>query len=104
MKLKHTAGVLALALFTLSGASAIAAEMPVAQQEASVTSELTVNINTADEETLADLLNGIGEARARAIIEYREANGPFRSAADLEAVSGVGERIVERNLAVIRVQ
>lgn len=104
MNIKHTAGVLALALFTLSGGSAVAAEMPVAEQEVHAGSALTVNINTADEETLADLLNGIGASRARAIIEYREANGPFESAADLEEVRGVGDRIVERNLAVIRVR
>ncbi len=37
-----------------------------------------VNVNTADAETLADELNGIGPVKAKAIIEYREQNGPFK--------------------------
>lgn len=56
----------------------------------------TININTADIETLADL-NGIGQAKAEAIVAYRDANGPFQSSDDLTNVQGIGERTVERN-------
>ena len=38
----------------------------------------TININTADIETLASL-NGIGQSKAEAIVAYRDANGPFQS-------------------------
>ncbi len=62
-----------------------------------------VNVNTADAETLAVELNGIGPAKAQAIIEYREKHGPFKSPEDLSLVKGIGERTVELNRADILV-
>jgi len=56
----------------------------------------TVNINTADIETLA-ALNGVGPAKAEAIVAYREANGPFQSAEELGNVKGIGAVTVEKN-------
>ena len=56
-----------------------------------------VNINTADAETLSSQLVGVGEAKAQAIITYREANGPFKSAADLANVKGIGEATLMKN-------
>ena len=50
----------------------------------------SVDINTASAEEIADTLQGIGLARAKAIIDYREANGPFKSPEDLVNVQGVG--------------
>jgi competence ComEA-like helix-hairpin-helix protein len=50
--------------------------------------------NTAPEVELARLPR-VGPALARRIIEDRERNGPFHSAADLARVPGVGERLVE---------
>jgi competence ComEA-like helix-hairpin-helix protein len=50
--------------------------------------------NTAPETELARLPR-VGPALARRIIEDRERNGPFHSAADLRRVPGVGERLVE---------
>ncbi|SFB37232.1 competence protein ComEA [Acetitomaculum ruminis DSM 5522] len=47
-----------------------------------------VNINTADEQTLT-LLSGIGEKRARDIIDYRNSNGNFSSVEDLKKVKGI---------------
>lgn len=56
---------------------AIAAEPQAAAQTQIVATidQPRVNINTADIETLARELNGIGAAKARAIVEYREENG-----------------------------
>ncbi len=62
-----------------------------------------VNINTADADTIAAELKGVGPAKAKAIIEYREKHGPFKSADDLSLVKGIGVRTVEINLANIRV-
>ncbi len=62
-----------------------------------------VDINTADAETIAAELDGIGLARAEAIVAYREANGPFRTADDILAVKGVGEKILEANRQNIRI-
>ncbi len=63
-----------------------------------------VNINTADAETISAELKGVGLAKARAIVEYREKHGPFRSPDDLSLVKGIGERTVEINRADIKVQ
>jgi len=54
-----------------------------------------VDVNRA---TAAELeaLPGVGPALAARIIAYREANGPFASADDLDAVSGIGARTLER--------
>ena len=60
-----------------------------------------VNINTADAQTIADSLNGIGEKKAQAIIEYREKNGEFKTIESLTEVAGIGEKTVEKNKADI---
>jgi competence protein ComEA len=54
-----------------------------------------INVNTADAELLVEL-PGIGPSRAEAIIEEREANGPFENADDLARVSGIGTATVDR--------
>lgn len=63
-----------------------------------------VNINTADAETLAAELNGIGLSKAQAIVQYRTTNGPFQSAEELVEVKGIGARTVEMNQDNILVQ
>ena len=62
-----------------------------------------VDINTADAETLSAELDGVGLAKARAIVEYRQKYGPFKTAEDLSLVKGIGERTVEINRDNIRV-
>jgi competence protein ComEA len=62
-----------------------------------------VNINTADAETISAELQGVGLSKAQAIVEYRQVNGPFKSADDLIAVKGIGERTLEMNRANILV-
>lgn len=64
---------------------------------------MTVNINTADAATLAAALDGVGAARAKAIVEYREAHGPFRSVDDLAQVKGIGEHVVDANRSRLKV-
>lgn len=54
-----------------------------------------INVNTAGAELLAEL-PGIGPSKAAAIIEDREANGPYESAEDLTRVSGIGDGTVTR--------
>jgi competence protein ComEA len=63
----------------------------------------TVDLNTADAETLARELKGVGAARAEAIVAWREANGPFRAPEDIVLVQGIGERVLEDNRDVIAV-
>jgi competence protein ComEA len=56
-----------------------------------------VDINTANAETLASSIDGVGERKARAIVEYREANGPFANVEDLANVKGIGLKTVDNN-------
>jgi competence protein ComEA len=62
-----------------------------------------VDINTADAETISAELKGVGLVKAKAIVDYREKHGPFRSADDLSLVKGIGERTVELNRTDIKV-
>jgi len=55
-----------------------------------------VDINSADAKAL-EALDGVGPAKAAAIVDYRAKNGPFKSAADLEKVPGIGQATVEKN-------
>ena len=56
-----------------------------------------VNINTADAEQIASAMTGVGESKAKAIVEYREQHGKFKSIQDLEYVDGIGEKTIEKN-------
>ena len=61
----------------------------------SSTSTEKININTATLEEL-QTLSGIGESKAKAIIEYREENGNFSKPEDILNVSGIGESVYEK--------
>jgi competence protein ComEA len=61
-----------------------------------------VNINTADAAALAKALNGIGPAKARAIVTYRDKNGPFKTVDQLAMVEGITQKLIEKNRADIR--
>ncbi len=57
----------------------------------------SVDLNSADAATLAKELDGIGMARAQAIVEYREKNGRFRSVDEVLNVKGIGPQVLEKN-------
>ncbi|MCK6369710.1 MAG: helix-hairpin-helix domain-containing protein [Gammaproteobacteria bacterium] len=61
-----------------------------------------VDLNTADAPTLAEELDGVGMARAQAIVEYREKNGQFRSVDELLNVKGIGPQVIEKNRTNLR--
>ena len=54
-----------------------------------------VNINTADVTEL-QTINGIGQAKAEAIVKYRKEHGAFKTADDLTQVKGIGDKIVNK--------
>ena len=51
-----------------------------------------VDINTASQEQL-EAVHGLGPAKAKAIIEYRTKNGPFKTTEDLKKVTGIKEGV-----------
>ena len=63
-----------------------------------------VDINSADAETLARELNGVGLAKAEAIVAWREAHGPFTTPESLLEVRGVGPALLEKNRENIRLE
>lgn len=63
-----------------------------------------VNINTADAETLALALDGVGMSKARDIVAHREQNGAFKTVDDLQNVRGIGKATLERNRERILVE
>lgn len=63
-----------------------------------------VDLNTADAVTLAKELNGIGMARAKAIVEYRQRNGRFRSVDEVLNVKGIGPQVLEQNRSNMQVK
>ena len=66
------------------------------------TGDSLVNINTADVSELTQL-PGIGEAKAQAIIAYRDEHGAFGSIEEIKNVSGIGEGIYNKLSSYIKV-
>lgn len=73
--------------------SADVQDTSAAPAEAKVVPELDgrINLNTATAEQLMEL-HGIGESKAKAIIEYRTKHGPFKTPEQLMNVSGIGPK------------
>jgi competence ComEA-like helix-hairpin-helix protein len=82
-----------------SGTSPAALPRPITQTQPSAPAEPSgpgpVDLNLADAASL-DALPGVGPARARAIVEYRQANGPFRAVQELSRVPGIGPAALAR--------
>jgi competence protein ComEA len=56
-----------------------------------------VNVNKASAEEIAQALNGVGESKAVAIVEYRDRKGAFSKIEDLVLVKGIGKKTIEKN-------
>lgn len=54
-----------------------------------------VNLNSASVEEL-DAVKGISPAKAKAIVDYRSKNGPFKSLDELKSVKGFGDKSVAK--------
>jgi competence protein ComEA len=111
LSLKRWGTMGALALILLLGFGVLAGVSPVhAQEQKTATVPVAksaaahVNINTADAQTLAANLKGVGETRATEIVRYRETYGPFASADELMEVKGIGKSTLEMNRDVITLE
>ncbi len=71
--------------------------LSLALAQTGLAEELSVDVNTAGVEELAEALHGVGMAKAQAIIEYREENGAFEHIDELVNVRGIGLRTVDNN-------
>ena len=56
----------------------------------------SININTATAAEMASSLPGVGDTKAKAIVDYRKQYGKFKSASDLAKVKGLGEKSVAK--------
>ena len=84
---------------TLSVLAALAAGPAIVAATAGTVAAASVekiNINTASVKDLQKL-DGVGRGVAQRIVDYREANGPFKRGEDLRKVEGVGPATFERN-------
>ena len=77
--------------------------LALAAQGAQNTSEqhVVIDIHQADAATIAAALEGIGPAKAKEIVAYREMFGSFRTLDELLEVPGVGEVTLEKNRSLI---
>lgn len=83
------AGLLVTVLASFAGSAYALDDLP--------TLPITVNVNTADARTIANVLQGVGLSRAAAIVAYREQHGAFEQVDELSRVKGVGDRTLELN-------
>ncbi|QXH52910.1 helix-hairpin-helix domain-containing protein [Pseudomonas fakonensis] len=90
--------------FSLQAAPASSPSLPAAEvvaPQVGMASEqphaARLDLNSADATTLQRELNGIGKAKAEAIVAYRDANGPFTSVDELLEIKGIGKALLERN-------
>ncbi len=84
---------------SLSAGTFAATAEPVGSAQVAAVQSASVALNTADVDTLTRELKGIGATKAKAIVDYREANGPFTSVDDLLEVKGIGAATLEKNRA-----
>ncbi|GAB3483526.1 ComEA family DNA-binding protein [Azotobacter salinestris] len=109
---KNPFSSLLLALLASASVAVSAAEAPKAEaakpavtqpaqpaQVVQATAAAKVDLNTADAATLERELQGIGPAKAQAIVDYRQAHGSFASVDELLEVKGIGAATLEKNRA-----
>ena len=95
----------AILLLLVLGLSPVVISTPAyAQADAAVSHQAMVNINTADAQSLAAGLKGIGPSKAEEIVKYRETYGAFASVEELTEVKGVGKSTLEKNRNVLTLE
>ena len=88
-------------LALLAAVGVLFAAMPLHAADAELTG--VVNINTATAAEL-QLLPGIGEARARAVLALRKRSGGFKSVDELAQVKGIGATALDRMRPYVRTE
>ncbi len=88
--------ITAVAVIVSAVGSEYTAFVPQPKEPVSIISEEgLININTADVQTLT-LLDGIGEARAQMIIDFRTEYGYFVTKEDILRIDGIGQKLFDK--------
>ena len=98
--------LLTSATITANAAPAVkpeASKAPVSMEASASTQSGKVDLTKADAPTLQRELSGVGEAKALAIVAYRESNGPFASVDELLEVKGIGKALLDKNREKLQV-
>ncbi|MEO2257679.1 helix-hairpin-helix domain-containing protein [Paenibacillus amylolyticus] len=74
---------------------------PVVREEASDNGK--IDVNAASVSKLTEL-PGIGEKKAQAIVDYRNAHGPFAKVSDLTKVKGIGMKMLEKMAPYVQIR
>lgn len=90
-----------LAVEAKSKSHSLSVQSAVSSQQGKLAKVSTININKANEQQLAKMLKGVGLKKARAIVEYRNQFGAFKSISELSAVKGIGKQTIEKNKSII---
>lgn len=56
----------------------------------------SIDINKADKKELMNI-NGVGEAKANAIVDYRTKHNCFKNIEEIKEVKGFGDKFLEKN-------
>lgn len=102
MKNRIMIGVMFAAVLSLSvNAAQKTEEVSSSNQAEQVANQShNININTDDVDQLVQL-NGIGEVKANAIVEFRQRHGKFTAINELEKVKGISTKLIEKNKTMI---
>ncbi len=95
--------LIGLSLVTLVGGFNLSAKTEDMQSKATQSEtvkqneHLTINLNTAKAEQIAEVLTGVGLKKAQAIVNYRDAHGDFKKVEDVALVKGIGIATLAKN-------
>lgn len=87
---------------SVSAAPTAASATKTTPAKVSAENTTQVSINSASAQELMAVMNGVGIKKAESIVSYREKYGPFTDLEQLKEVPGMGNALVERNLANLK--
>jgi len=106
--MKSLYSIIILLALTTSFSQTVQAKKQGKEQQVAATqqskSSINVNINSANAETIAEALKGVGMKKAQAIIEYRKKHGDFKAIEEIASVKGIGAATIAKNFNRIKLK